>query len=220
MKTSCSQCGAVLPVLRRDFYIRCPYCGASLLLDTGGLVMMIASPVISADSLPRILPLMEPGNTRLSFFPYMQKPDGSLEPCFAQPVPQLDGYRPPSSSISVLSPEDAGPDQLMPPAEEASGTIVFHPFFQVTSNTRGLPETILVDAITGMAVGSNGMDAVPAVPPPSRSFIEILVPQALLAAAIFALSRLAGADGQGGFSASVVACTIGCLLLIRFRILR
>lgn len=220
MKTSCSQCGAVLPVLRRDFYIRCPYCGASLMLDTGGLIMMLAAPVVTADSLPRILPLMEPGNSRLYFFPYIQKRDGSLEPCFAQPVPQLDGYRPPSSSVSVLSSDDASPDQLMPPAEEASGTIVFHPFFQVTTTMRGLPETVLVDAVTGLLVGSNGMDTPPAMPAPSRSFIEVLVLQALAAAAIFTLSRLAGADGQGGFTASAFACVVGCLLLIRFRILR
>lgn len=220
MKTSCSQCGAVLPVLRRDFYIRCPYCGASLLLDTGGLIMMLASPVVTADSLPRILPLMEPGNARLSFFPYIQKRDGLLEPCFAQPVSQLDGYRPPSSSVCVLSSGDAGPDQLMPPAEGASGTIVFHPFFQVTTTARGLPETVLVDAVTGLVVGSNGMDTPPAVPTPSRSFIEVLVLQALVAMAVFTLSRLAGADGQGGFTASAVACVVGCLLLIRFRILR
>ena len=220
MKTSCSQCGAVLPVLRRDFYIRCPYCGASLMLDTGGLILMIASPVVHADSLSRIIPAVEPGNARLLYFPYIEKQDGSLEPCFAQPVPQLDGYRPPSSSISVLSPEDAGPDQLIPPAEEASGAIVFHPFFEATTTLRGLPEMILVDAVTGTAIGCSGMDAAPAVPPPSRSFIEILVLQAVLASAVFILSRLAGADGQGGFSASIIACMVGCFLLVRFRILR
>lgn len=226
MRTSCSQCGAGLRVLRREFFLRCPYCGARMLFEIPGRTLMISSPSIGEDSLRRLLPGVGIDAVELVYFPYREIPGASLEAAFSQPVPDLEGYRPPSASMTVLSENDASPDQLMPPAVEGvddsvpdTSTIVYHPFFRVRTSDRGIPETLFVDAVSGLPVGGARAASNP-VTLPSASFIEALIALSLLSGAVFAVARLAGAGLQGGLEASMIASMAGCAIHIRYRILR
>lgn len=226
MKTSCSQCGAGLRVLRREFFLRCPYCGARMLFEIPGRILMISSPSIGEDSLRRLLPGVGIDAVDLVYYPFREIPGAGLEAAFSQPVPDLEGYRPPSGAMTVLSENDASPEQLMPPAGESAenpgseaSTIVYHPFFRVRTADRGIPETLFVDAVSGLPVGGARAASNP-VRLPSASFVEALIALSLLSGAVFAAARLAGAGLQGGLEASLVACIAGCALYIRFRILR
>lgn len=219
MRASCSQCGAGLQVQRRDFYLRCPYCDARLLLDPGGRRFMISAPTVGEDSIAAAHSDMKLDSVEMVFFPYLETPGRGLEAFFSQPVPELDGYSPPSSSMKVLSPDDASPDQLIPPRDgQTPGTIVFHPFFKVSVSNRGFPEVFLVDAVSGLPPArTRGVRS--AVPRPSRSFVEVLVPLLVISAAAFLLAGLAGAGIQDRLAASVAASLLGGGLLLRYRIL-
>lgn len=225
MRTSCSQCGAGLRILKREFFLRCPYCGARMLFEIPGRTMMISSPSIGEDALSRLLPGVGIDSVDLLYFPYREIPGAGLEAAFSQPVPDLEGYRPPSAAMTVLSGNDASPDQLMPPAGggedtgDRASTIVFHPFFRVSTSDRGIAETLFVDAVSGLPVG-RALSASNPVRPPSATFVEALVALSLLSGAAFAVARLAGAGLQGGLETSLAASIAGCALHIRFRILR
>ena len=187
---------------------------------------MIASPSIGGDSLRRLLPGVGIDSADLLYYPYREIPGSGLEAAFSQPVPDLDGYRPPASAMTVLSESDASPDQLMPPARDGDGgagqeksTIVYHPFFRVRTSDRGIGETILVDAVSGLPVGRARTASNP-VRTPSATFVEALIALSLLSGAAFSVARLAGASLQGGLEASMIACIAGCALYIRLRVLR
>lgn len=226
MRTSCSQCGAGLRILKREFFLRCPYCGARMLFEIPGRTMMISSPSTGEDSLRRLLPGVGIDAVELVYFPYREIPGAGLEAAFSQPVPDLEGYRPPSAAMTVLSENDASPDQLMPPARDdgegsvnGSSTIVYHPFFRVRTMDRGIAETIHVDAVSGLRVGGARAASNP-VRLPSATFVEALVALSMLSGTAFAAARLLGAGLQGGLEISLAACVLGCALYIRFRVLR
>ncbi len=219
MRTDCTQCGASLQVLDRDYFIRCPYCEARILLDYPGGLPSAALPVLSEEMVRRRFPQGAVKAMRLLYFPYLEV-SGVLQPFFSQPRPELESHRPPASARNLLSSCDIDPDDLIPVSGVPEGSrIVYHPFREVRLQASGFDEILLVDAVSGAIPGRRPSLASEA-PPPSRSFFGSLTVAFPAAVAATALAIAAGARPWDVLAASIAAALLSGGAYLYLKVLR
>ena len=160
MKINCTQCGAEQVVIESNFFLRCPYCDARIIVDPPENTPALVEPSVSEEYVRRLFPSAMVSSVETKFFPYLEtgiSSDRKLLRCFNQPWQELEDYLPPSGDMKVFDESLAEPDQLIPfdrdMAEESSGRVIFHPFFVVMLNLEGYDEGLLVDAVSGMVIG-------------------------------------------------------------------
>lgn len=160
MKINCTQCGAEQVVIESNFFLRCPYCDARIIVDPPENTPALVEPSVSEEYVRRLFPSGMVSSAKVKFFPYLETgifSDREIQCCFSQPWQELEGYLPPSGDKKVFDESLAEPDQLIPfdrdMAEESSGRVIFHPFFVVMLNLEGYSEGLLVDAVSGKVIG-------------------------------------------------------------------
>ena len=161
MRVKCTQCGAALRVLENDFYLRCPYCEASIVVRTDGGMPSVVKPVKEREQVERLFPSGAVESVQLRYFPYTGTGDG-LVPVFNQPFDELLEYIPPSGDRTVWDEGELPPEIVIPVDEVSSdsmGTIVFHPFFLVMLSGKVYSRGVLVDGVSGRLLTTNPLDA-------------------------------------------------------------
>lgn len=160
MKVQCTQCGAEQVVLESDFFLRCPFCDASILVDPPKDTPAIVKPSVSEEYIKRLFPSGSVKSMEINYFPYLENTAGSgggLQPCFNQPWQELEDYTPPAGDRQVFDAGMAEPDQIIPfdrdSEDDVPGRIVFHPFYVVMLKMEGYSEGLLVDAVSGKTIG-------------------------------------------------------------------
>jgi len=160
VKVSCSQCGSEQVVMESDFFLRCPYCDARIIVAPPRSAPAIVQPSITEEYVRRIFPSGMVLSLDKSYFPYIEAGEGTsmrLVPCFSQPWQELESYRPPAGDRKVFDESMAEPGEIIPVnrdlAEELGGRLVFHPFFVVMLKLRGYGEGVLVDGVSGKLLG-------------------------------------------------------------------
>jgi hypothetical protein len=160
MKVNCTQCGAEHLVMESDFFLRCPFCDARIVVSfpSGTPAMVKAS--VSDEYVRRLFPPGMVLSLKLLYFPYIETGSGSsrdLVPCFSQPWQELDSYRPPDGDRVVFDESMAEPGEIMPfdrdMLDRAEGRLVLHPFFVVMLKLPGYSEGMLVDGVSGNPLG-------------------------------------------------------------------
>ena len=147
-------------VIESNFFLRCPYCDARIIVDPPGNTPALVEPSVSEEYVRRLFPSGMVSSVEIKFFPYLEtgtSSDRKIQRCFSQPWQDLEDYLPPSGDMKVFDESLAEPDQLIPfdrdMAEESSGRVIFHPFFIVMLNLEGYSEGLLVDAVSGKVIG-------------------------------------------------------------------
>ncbi|MCD4701949.1 MAG: hypothetical protein K8S24_08860 [Candidatus Aegiribacteria sp.] len=160
MKINCTQCGSQQIVIESNFFLRCPYCNARIIVDPPENTPAMVEPSVSEEYVRRLFPSGMVSSMEMKFFPYLEtgtSSDRKIQHCFSQPWQDLEEYLPPSGNMKVFDESLAEPDQLIPfdrdMAEESSGRVIFHPFFIVMLNLEGYSEGLLVDAVSGRVIG-------------------------------------------------------------------
>ena len=160
MKISCTQCGAEHLVMESDFYLRCPFCDARIVVSLPRGTPAMVRTSVSEEYVRRLFPPGMVLSVRLLYFPYIETGNGasrSLAPCFSQPWQELDSYRPPDGDRMVFDESMAEPGGIIPFDREmldsAEGRLVLHPFFVVMLKLTGYSEGMLVDGVSGNALG-------------------------------------------------------------------
>lgn len=152
MRMNCPQCGASLEMLDRDFYVKCPYCGARIPWSISGRDVRITRPVLDETAAARLFPGGSLESLGLKYFPYSL--DGSrLIPAFNQPVSELEGYVPPAGDTMEFDPALVEPDLMIPPCEcDPDLPLVFHPVWVAIPKSGGVAS--YVDAVGGNPIGT------------------------------------------------------------------
>ncbi len=160
MKIRCTQCGSRQVVLESNFFLRCPYCDATIIVEPPENTPALVEPSVSEEFVRRLFPSGMVSSVTMKFFPYLETGTSSarkIQPCFSQPWQDLEDYLPPSGNMKVFDESLAEPDQLIPfnrdMAEESSGRVIFHPFYVVMLNMEGYSEGLLADGVSGMLIG-------------------------------------------------------------------
>ncbi len=160
MKINCTQCGAEQVVIESNFFLRCPYCDARIIVDPPENTPALVEPSVSEKYARRLFPSGMVSSVEIKFFPYLEtgtSSDRKIQHCFNQPWQDLEDYLPPSGNMKVFDESLVEPDQLIPfdrdMAEESSGRVIFHPFYVVMLNLEGYSEGLLVDAVSGKVIG-------------------------------------------------------------------
>jgi len=219
VRVRCSQCGASLAVLEREFYLRCPSCGARNLLRSPGDDVLLVLPARTPDQTRRLFPSGADLGIRLRYYPYCDA-SGRLEPFFNTPSPDLAGYVPPAGATTVFSADAVDPDDLIPMAGPPEGRrIVFHPFHEVRSTDPSHERIVLVDAVSGLRPGTGQADAGASDKLPSRSFLISFACGAVLSAIVYTTASLAGARSSDALALSFPAALLGSAAAA-YRILR
>lgn len=148
---NCPQCGASLQMLERDFYVRCPYCGARIPWSISGRDVRVTRPVLDEPAAARLFPGGSLESLRLRYFPYSL--DGSrLVPAFNQPVSELEGYTPPAGDTIQFDPALIEPDTMIPPGGcDPAIPLVFHPVWVAIPKSGDAAS--YVDAVGGNPIG-------------------------------------------------------------------
>jgi DNA-directed RNA polymerase subunit RPC12/RpoP len=220
MKVRCSQCGASLAVLEREFYLRCPHCGARNLLRSPGESTLLVLPAKTEDQIRRLFPAGADLRTELRFYPYREVA-GHLQPFYNHPVPELAGYVPPAGAATIFSEDAVDPDDLIPMAEEPSGSrVVFHPFYVVYSTDTTTESAIHIDAVSGLRPGPGAGPGGSGAFPPSRSFFTVLAYGVAFSALVYALAIISRASTPTAMALSIVAAFAGSLIAVFFKVLR
>ncbi len=169
VKINCTQCGAEHIVIESDFFLRCPYCDARIVVDPPADIPKLVMASVSPEYVRR---LFSPGmvvSLEKKYFPYYEMNQSlkgnTLISCFSQPFPELENYSPPAGDRRVFDESIAEPCEFIPfdrdQIDEASVGIVFHPFYIVMLKMEGYSEGVLVDAVSGQLLGeSPAMDNV------------------------------------------------------------
>ncbi len=215
MKISCSQCGAELTVLETEYFLRCPYCEASITVTAAENLPFIVVPAVGEEVARRLFPTGALAELELRYFPYSDEPSG-LTPVFSQPFPELDDYRPPAGDRKVFSDELADPAQVIPIDEdilrerslERSSTVLY-PFYLAMLKLEGFSQGVLVDGVSGRIVGDNPLEGEAAPEVPSRTFLLGLLPGVPCAALVYWLAGSAGAGGGGRTLLTLIAAAAG-----------
>lgn len=194
MKVSCSQCGAGHVVLESDFFLRCPYCDARIVVNPPANTPVLVVPSVDPEEASRLFPPDAVASMALRYFPYVEEEGGrNLRSCFSQPWSDLEGYVPPGGDRRVFDESLIDPEQLVPfdRASAGSGRIVFHPFLVVMLRLEGYGEGVLVDAVSGKLLGASPLVGPGAKPERSLSALFLSVLGGGLAAAtpVFLLVR-------------------------------
>lgn len=162
MRINCTQCGAEQVVIESDFFLRCSYCDARIIVDPPENTPALVESSVSEEFARRLFPSGMVSSVEMKYFPYLETGASSsreIQPCFSQPWQELEDYIPPSGDRKVFDESLAEPDQLIPfdrdMAEESSGRVIFHPFYIVMLNLEGYREGILVDAVSGKIIGES-----------------------------------------------------------------
>ena len=161
MRVRCTQCGAALRVLENDFYLRCPYCEACVVVRTDGGMPSVVKPVKEREQVERLFPSGAVESVQLRYFPYTGTGEG-LVPVFNQPFDELLGYSPPSGDRTIWDEGDLPPEIMIPVDESGSESIesiVFHPFFLVMLSGKGYSQGVLVDGVSGKLLTANPLDS-------------------------------------------------------------
>ncbi len=160
MKINCTQCGAHQVVLESNFFLRCPFCDATIIVDPPESTPVLVDASVSEEYARRLFPSGMVSSVEMKFFPYLETGTSSarkIQPCFSQPWQDLEDYLPPSGNMKIFDKSLAEPDQLIPfdrdMAEESSGRVIFHPFYIVMLNLEGYSEGLLVDGVSGKIIG-------------------------------------------------------------------
>lgn len=160
MKVSCSQCGSEQVVLDSDFFLRCPYCGSRIIVNPPPSTPFMVKTSITREDVRRLFPPEMVTDLEIKYFPYLETAGpGSRErvPCFSQPWQELEDYTPPDGDRKVFDESMAEPGQIIPfnreQAQLTEGRLVFHPYFIVMLKLQGYGEGILVDGVSGKALG-------------------------------------------------------------------
>lgn len=160
MKINCTQCGAEQVVIESNFFLRCPYCDARIIVDPPENTPALVEPAVSEEYVRRLFPSDMVSSVEVKFFPYLEKVLSSgreIQTCFSQPWQELEDYIPPSGDRKIFDESLAEPDQLIPfdrdMAEESGSRVIFHPFYVVMLKLEGYGEGILVDAVSGKIIG-------------------------------------------------------------------
>ncbi len=160
VKIRCTQCGSRQVVLESNFFLRCPYCDARIIVDPPENTPALVEPSVSEEHVRRLFPSGKVSSVAIKFFPYLETGTSSarkLQPCFSQPWQDLEDYLPPSGSMKVFDESLVTPDQLIPfnrdTAEGSSGRVIFHPLYIVMLNLEGYSEGLLVDGVSGKLIG-------------------------------------------------------------------
>lgn len=147
-------------VLESNFFLRCPYCDARIIVDPPENTPALVEPSVSEEHVRRLFPSGKVSSVAIKFFPYLETGTSSarkLQPCFSQPWQDLEDYLPPSGSMKVFDESLVTPDQLIPfnrdTAEGSSGRVIFHPLYIVMLNLEGYSEGLLVDGVSGKLIG-------------------------------------------------------------------
>ncbi len=160
MKISCTQCGAEQVVLESNFFLRCPYCDARIIVDPPENTPALVEPAVSEEYVRRLFSSGVVSSVEVKFFPYLEKVLSSgreIQSCFSQPWQELEDYIPPSGDRKIFDKSLAEPDQLIPfdrdMAEESGSRVIFHPFYVVMLKLEGYGEGLLVDGVSGKIIG-------------------------------------------------------------------
>ena len=160
MKINCTQCGAEQVVIESNFFLRCPYCNARIIVDPPENTPALVEPAVREEYVRRLFPSGAVSSVEMKFFPYLEKivPSGrEIKPCFSQPWQELEDYLPPSGDRKIFDESLAEPDQLIPfdrdMAEESGSRVIFHPFYVVMLKLEGYGEGLLVDGVSGKVIG-------------------------------------------------------------------
>ncbi len=160
MKINCTQCGAEQVVIESNFFLRCPYCDARIIVDPPENTPALVEPSVSEEYARRLFSSGMVSSVEIKFFPYLEtgtSSDRKIQHCFNQPWQDLEDYLPPSGNMKVFDESLVEPDQLIPfdrdMAEESSGRVIFHPFYVVMLKLEGYSEGLLVDAVSGKVIG-------------------------------------------------------------------
>lgn len=162
MKINCTQCGAEQVVIESNFFLRCPYCDARIIVDPPENTPALVEPAVSEEYVTRLFPSDMVSSVEMKFFPYLEKVPSSgreIHPCFSQPWQELEDYLPPSGDRKIFDECLAEPDQLIPfdrdMAEESGSRIFFHPFYVVMLRLEGYGEGLLVDGVSGKLISES-----------------------------------------------------------------
>lgn len=162
MKINCTQCGAEQVVIESNFFLRCPYCDARIIVDPPENTPALVEPAVSEEYVTRLFPSDMVSSVEMKFFPYLEKVPSSgreIHPCFSQPWQELEDYLPPSGDRKIFDECLAEPDQLIPfdrdMAEESGSRIIFHPFYVVMLRLEGYGEGLLVDGVSGKLISKS-----------------------------------------------------------------
>jgi len=147
-------------VLESNFFLRCPYCDAKIIVDPPESTPVLVDASVSEEYARRLFPSGMVSSVDVKFFPYLETGTSTarkVQPCFSQPWQDLENYLPPSGNMKVFDESLVTPDQLIPfnrdMTEESSGRVIFHPFYVVMLNMEGYSEGLLVDAVSGKVIG-------------------------------------------------------------------
>ncbi len=150
-------------VIESDFFIRCPYCDARIVVDPPAGTPKLVMPSVSSEHVKRLFPPGMVISLEKKYFPYYET-DQSLKgktliSCFSQPWQKLEDYSPPAGDRRIFDESIAEPDEFIPfdrdQIDEASVRIVFHPFYIVMLKLEGYSEGVLVDAVSGQLLGES-----------------------------------------------------------------
>lgn len=163
MKINCTQCGAEHMVIESDFFLRCPYCDARIVVDPPADTPKIVMASVSTEYVERLFPPGMVISLDKKYFPYYEEDQSltgkTLISCFSQPWQELEGYTPPAGDRRVFDKSIAEPCEFIPfdrgKIDEVSVRIVFHPFYIVMLKLEGFSEGVLVDAVSGQLLGES-----------------------------------------------------------------
>lgn len=219
MKVRCSQCGASLAVLEKEFYLRCPNCGARNLLRSPGENALLVLPARTEDQIRRLFPAGADLRMELRFYPYREVA-GHLQPFYNHPVPELAGYVPPAGATTIFSEDAVDPDDIIPMAEEPSGSrVVFHPFYVVYSTDKTIENAVHIDAVSGLRPGPGAGPGGSGASLPSRSFFIVLAFGVAFSAVVYLLAVIAHASTPTAMALSIVAAFAGSMVAVLFKVL-
>ncbi len=163
MKISCTQCGAEHIVIESDFFLRCPYCDARIVVDPPADTPQIVMPSVAEEHVKRLFPPGMVISLEKKYFPYYEVDHSltgkTLISCFSQPWQDLEDYSPPAGDRRIFEVSIAEPCEFIPfdrdLIDEESVRIVFHPFYIVMLKLEGYNEGVLVDAVSGQLLGES-----------------------------------------------------------------
>jgi DNA-directed RNA polymerase subunit RPC12/RpoP len=215
MRLSCSQCGAELAVLETDFYLRCPYCEATILVTAPEDAPWLVTTAVGEGHVRKLFPSGTVHSAELLYFPYLETGEG-LSPAFSQPYEVLEDYRPPAGDRVVFSDDMVQPEQMIPTdpdktAECPEGArLVMHPFFMVMLKTAGYSEGVLVDGVSGKALSESPLGGEEAAGRrPSTIFALTLAGALVLSLPVYFLAKSSGADWGGRVMVAFILSFLG-----------
>ena len=150
-------------VIESDFFLRCPYCDARIVVDPPADTPKIVMASVTEEYVKRLFPPGMVISLEKKYFPYYEADQSltgkTLTSCFSQPWQELENYSPPAGDRRVFDESIAEPCEFIPfdrdQIDEASVRIVFHPFYIVMLKLEGYSEGVLVDAVSGLLLGES-----------------------------------------------------------------